>query len=61
MSLRKYIGILGCCFVLTIVANAKEKAVPTVMHSWRLVDGFITDSASVDTSYINYPMHDAVN
>ena len=61
MSLRKYIWVLGCCFVFAIVADAKEKAVPTVIHSWRLVDGFITDSASVDTSYINYPMHDVIN
>lgn len=61
MSLRKYIGLLSCFLLLAIVANGKEKSIPTVMHSWRLLDGFVTDSTGLDTSYIDYPMRDVIN
>lgn len=61
MCLRKYILFCGCCLMGLGMVHAKEKQIPTVIHSWRLVDGFITDSASMDTSYIDYPMKDVIN
>lgn len=61
MSLRERIGII--CLLLSVAGglHAKEKTVPTIIKSWQLADGFITDSVKIDTSYIDYPMRDVIN
>lgn len=42
--------------------SKKQKLPKTVIHSWQLHNGLgLADSVTVDTSYINFPMKDAIN
>ncbi|MCM1035665.1 MAG: putative porin [Paludibacter sp.] len=61
MSLRERIVLVGFLILCSLGIYAKEKHVPTIIRSWRLTEGFITDSVGIDTSYIDYPMHDVIN
>ncbi len=61
MRLKRYILLLIGCFWAVGWLGGKEKSIPTVVKSWRLTDGFIIDSASLDTGYIDYPMREVIN
>lgn len=61
LSHRIIVGILILCS--TIAMQAAEKAVPTVIRAWQLDawTGVADTLASIDSSYIDYPMRDRLN
>lgn len=61
MSSRERIVLVSLLILCGGWLPAKEKSIPTVIKSWHLTDGFITDSARIDTSYTDYPMRDVIN
>lgn len=58
---RIIVGILVLC--CTIAIQAAEKAVPTIIRAWQLDawTGVADTLASIDSSYIDYPMRDRLN
>ena len=58
---RIIVGILVLC--CTIAIQAAEKAVPTIIRAWKLDawTGVADTLASIDSSYIDYPMRDRLN
>lgn len=58
---RAIVGILILCS--TIAIQAAEKAVPTIIRAWQLDawTGVADTLASIDSSYIDYPMRDCLN
>lgn len=58
---RIIVGILILC--CTIAIQAAEKAVPTIIRAWQLDawTGVADTLASIDSSYIDYPMRDRLN
>lgn len=58
---RAIVGILILCS--TIAIQAAEKAVPTIIRAWQLDawTGVADTLASIDSSYIDYPMRDRLN
>ena len=58
---RIIVGILVLC--CTIAIQAAEKAVPTIIRAWQLDawTGAADTLASIDSSYIDYPMRDRLN
>lgn len=47
---------------VSLTLNAKDKAVPSVIHSWHYTDALgIADSLALDTGYIDLPMKDVIN
>lgn len=61
LSHRIIVGILILCS--TIAMQAAEKAVPTIIRAWQLDawTGVADTLASIDSSYIDYPMRDRLN
>lgn len=61
LSHRIIVGILILCS--TIAIQAAEKAVPTIIRAWQLDawTGVADTLASIDSSYIDYPMRDRLN
>lgn len=61
LSHRIIVGILILCS--TIAMQAAEKAVPTIIRAWQLDAwiGVADTLASIDSSYIDYPMRDRLN
>ena len=61
LSHRIIVGILILCS--TIAMQAAEKAVPTIIRAWKLDawTGVADTLASIDSSYIDYPMRDRLN
>lgn len=57
--------IIVCILILcsTIAMQAAEKAVPTIIRAWQLDawTGVADTLASIDSSYIDYPMRDRLN
>lgn len=58
-----FIGLLLIGFGISVCAKeTKQKLPKTVIRSWQLHGGLgIADSVAVDTSYLNFPMRDAIN
>ena len=61
LSHRIIVGILILCS--TIAMQAAEKVVPTIIRAWQLDawTGVADTLASIDSSYIDYPMRDRLN
>ena len=61
ISYRIIVGILVLCSAIAI--QAAEKTVPTIIRAWQLDawTGVADTLASIDSSYIDYPMRDRLN
>lgn len=54
--------LLAVVFGCAQLEAAKEKNVPTVIKSWRLLHDYgLVDSVQMDTTYINLPMRNVIN
>ena len=65
-NIKRWLSILllaaVCNVSFAVKTSENEKRVKTVLQSWTLTDGLaVPDSQQVDTSFIDYPMHDAIN